>query len=342
MAFPTTDTKPTRSPETLRVYLKGGSLLLARGRQKVGTGDVIDAFVALFADNELTLRPSTTRLYRQQVLAVIQRSLLLGELTRGRALEGLTEITRLLQERRGQPPKRTSAKKLKAAEYRDHQLLLKDYHHRSSLPGGLDLADRVLAILLGIGPHLGLRPAEWLNATLTPTHLIVANAKATNGRTPGEVRAIELHKIPPRTASAIRRLIEDINELVNKSSWRKVLGILGERLARVCRRLGLRRWSMYTLRHVALAGWKRAKFSAAEIAALAGHISTKTARHHYAGGRHGWSTRYVWVGPDPGLVAIIRAHNNPSTNLAEPPVEGVVPPEDDVIVTDDPPPFAMR
>ena len=43
-----TDTKPTRTDATLRAYVKGGFLLLARAQDKMTGpgGDVIDAFLA--------------------------------------------------------------------------------------------------------------------------------------------------------------------------------------------------------------------------------------------------------------------------------------------------------
>lgn len=53
--------------------------------------------------------------------------------------------------------------------------------------------------------------------------------------------------------------------------------IPAERLAPICRRLGLTRILLYTLRHVAIATWKRAKVGRVTIAAMAGHISVKTA-----------------------------------------------------------------
>ena len=96
-------------------------------------------------------------------------------------------------------------------------------------------------------------------------------------------------------------------------NWRKILGRLGERLARVCARLEICRWSLYTTRHVAIANWKRAGLSDAEIAALAGHSSTRTARQHYAGGRHGWTAEFACARPDPDLVAAIVAHNGVTT-----------------------------
>ena len=50
-----------------------------------------------------------------------------------------------------------------------------------------------------------------------------------------------------------------------------------------------------------------------KIAALAGHSSTRTARQHYAGGRHGWTAEFACAGPDPDLVAAIVAHNGVTT-----------------------------
>lgn len=63
-----TDTKPTRSNDTKRSYLKGGFVLLARARKTMTgpPGDVIDAFRALFGDTNLVYRPASTRLYQQQ------------------------------------------------------------------------------------------------------------------------------------------------------------------------------------------------------------------------------------------------------------------------------------
>jgi hypothetical protein len=54
-----TNTKPTRTNDTMRAYLKGGFVLLARAHKTMtGPGDVIDAFRALFGIlTSFTARP---------------------------------------------------------------------------------------------------------------------------------------------------------------------------------------------------------------------------------------------------------------------------------------------
>jgi integrase len=306
------DTKPTRTAETTRAYLKGGFVLLARALKKMtGPGDVIDAFCLLFEDPQLVYRPATTRLFKQQTKAVVGRKLHDGEISRERAISGFAVLKALLNARRGPCPKRTSRKKLKAPTSAEYRKLLADFTHRLRLPGGCDRADTVLSVLVKVGPYLGLRPCEWLRATIADGKLHVANAKIGNGRALGELRVIYLAGIPPKVVALVNHLIGQLRLLFVEagSNWRKILGRLGERLARVCARIGIPRWSLYTTRHVAIAAWKRGGLSDAEIAALAGHSSTRTARQHYAGGRHGWTPGFACARPDPDLVAAILQHN---------------------------------
>jgi len=279
--------------------------------------DAVEALILLFSNERSVLRPGTTRSYYAQVEAVVGRRVQLGELSPERAREGLAEIHRLIKARRGQPPQRTSAKKLKIASYLDYRKILNDFSRRAQSNAD-DWVDRVLALLLRVGPYVGLRPVEWLNATVSVDSLIVQNAKNSNGRAPGPVRTILLASLPPQIVGILGDLIGGIRALAAlKSEWRKVLKLLGERLARVCRRLKLPRWSLYTLRHVAEATWKRAGLFPAEIAALSGHRATATSRRHYAGGRHGWSAHFACARPDARLVAMIEARNAvPLSNLA--------------------------
>jgi integrase len=307
-----TDTKPTRTNETTRSYLKGGLVLLARALKKMtGPGDVIDAFRQLLEDPKLTYRPATTRAYQQQIKAVIARKLHDEELGRERAISGFAELKALLKARRGPCPKRTSRKKLKAGTHAEYRRLLADFADRVRLSGGLDRTDIVLSMLIKVGPFLGLRPCEWLNATILDNELKVVNAKGGNGRAMGGLRAIGIASLPRKIVKSAQLLIEQILLLFAEvgDDWRKILGRLGERLARICARIEIQRWSLYTTRHVAMATWKRAGLSDAEIAALAGHSSTRTARQHYAGERHGWAPEFACARPDPNLVDSIVAYN---------------------------------
>ena len=310
------DTKPSRTNGTIRAYLKGGFVLLARAHKIMnGPGDLIDAYRALFGDTDLVYRPATTRLYQQQVKAVIARKLSDGELSQERARSGFAEIKALLLARRGPCPKRTSRTKLKGGTYAEFRRILADFVRRSRLPSGLDRTDTVLATMVKVGPFVGLRPCEWLRATIMGHTLRVVNAKSGNGRALGEEREIGLSGLPLKIVTLVSHLIRLVPLLFAEAgnNWRKVLGRLGERLARVCARIGIRKWSLYTTRHVAIANWKRAGLSDAEIAALAGHSSTRTARQHYAGGRHGWTEEFACARPDPDLVAEIVAHNAVTT-----------------------------
>jgi integrase len=204
---------------------------------------------------------------------------------------------------------------LKVGNFVEYRKLLADFTNRLRLSGGFDRADAVLSIMVKIGPYVGLRPCEWLQATIANQKLHVVNAKNGNGRALGEFRAIELRRLPLKIVTLVSHLIGQVRLLFAEggSNWRKILGRLGERLARVCARIGIPRWSLYTTRHVAIANWKRTGLSDAEIAALAGHSSTRTARQHYAGGRHGWTAEFARVRPDPDLVAAIVAHNGVTT-----------------------------
>jgi hypothetical protein len=101
----------------------------------------------------------------------------------------------------------------------------------------------------------------------------------------------------------IRTLIE------RHGSWQKLHDILAERLARICRRLRLVRISLYGLRHAAIATWKRAKLSRIEIAAMAGHISIKTASRHYAPSKHGWDPRIVCIKADSQTISVVRQYS---------------------------------
>jgi integrase len=310
-------TKPTCTNDTVRAYLKRGFVLLARAHViMTGPGDVIDAFHTLFNDPDLVYRPATTRLYQQQIKAVIARKLSDGEINRERAISGFADIKALLLARRGPCPKRTSRAKLKAATYAEFRKITADFARRARLPAGLDRTDTVLSCMVKVGPFTGLRPYEWLRATITDHKLRVVNAKSANGRALGEVREISLGGLPPKIVKLVSLLIRQLPLLFAEAGndWRKILGRLGERLARVCARIGLPRWSLYTTRHVAIASWKRAGLSDAEIAALTGHSSTRTARQHYAGGRHGWTAEFACARPDPDIVAAIVAHNGVMTS----------------------------
>ncbi len=330
----------TRTSTTQKRYLKEGGKLLRRSMEAAPNApDEVGALIELFSDESWVLRPATTRSYLAQLKAVINELVSLGKIGPERAEAALAELARLIEARRGKPPARTSAKKMKNGSYLDYCKILNDFACRARRqPNGLDAADQVLALLLRVGPYVGLRPVEWLNATVSADNLTVQNAKNSNGRTPGQPRTIQLSSLPQPVAAILGDLIGGIRQLFKaKAEWTRVLKMLGERLARVCDRLKLQRWCLAALRHIAEATWKRAGLSLAEIAALSGHRSTATSGRYYAGARHGWQARFACARPEASLVVVIAKINAASASALAPSREAAVLEH----ATDGPPPSSF-
>jgi hypothetical protein len=296
----------TSTPETQQANLERGGRLLARAMEAAPDApDAIDALIILFSDASWVLRSSTTRTYKAQMSAILRQQVQTGELDNSRVEAGLGRLDLLLKARRGNPPPRTSAKKCKCGSYLEYRLLLQDFVARTQ-SGKADGIDWVLGLLLRVGPYLGLRTIEWLNASVSAEYLIVQNAKHSNGRANGPARRISVGEVPQPIVAVLGDLIAGLRALTaEKANWGLVLRVLGERLARVCQRLKITRWSLSSLRDVAQATWKRAGMRAAEIAALSGHRSKATSRRYYAGSRHGWPATFACAHPDTTLVAII-------------------------------------
>ena len=156
--------------------------------------------------------------------------------------------------------------------------------------------------------RLDRRDLVWIKKAIhiVLVNLIVQNAKHSNGRANGPARRISVGEVPQPIVAVLGDLIAGLRALTaEKANWGLVLRILGERLARVCQRLNITRWTLSSLRGVAQATWKRAGMRADEIAALSGHRSKATSRRYYAGSRHGWPATFACARPDTTLVAII-------------------------------------
>lgn len=313
----------SRTPETETKYLAGGMQLLRRAvRLYPSAHNPAQALTMLFSDPATEYRSSTTRLYLQQIGAVLRGQARNGHISGPGAQLIFARFKVLLKARRGQPPARTSRKKVRDARPDERFKIRTDLARRARLDG-LDLADQVLALLLTVLPFCGLRPVEFAAAVMKNATLYVQNAKASNGRAPGAERSISLADFPLPIVEGFRLLIPLFQQFLRayEGDWPRALGVLSERLARICRRQKIRRLSMYSFRHVAIATWKRAGYSPGEIAALAGHSSIRTARRHYTPSRFGWSAHFACARPDPTLVRLIEQRRSPSPppDLEEPP-----------------------
>ena len=289
-------------------YAKRGRRMLKRARTKFATAhDVLDAFLILCRDPCWQLRSSSTRTYKASIIQVLKEEVENGRLDPQLAAEGIAEIARLLAQRRGRPAPRTSAKKL--IDVREEEIRLVSEHLR--LKADKDMLDATLRLVIELMCRLGIRPSELARARLVGRTLLVLNAKHSHGRAPGPVRRISLERMPELLLKATDALLFRAKILIAQyGSWERVQKILAERLARTCCRVGVARICLYALRHAAIATWKRAGLQPAEIAALAGHISIKTAWRHYAGANSGWRPSFVCVEPDKRVVARIVSHMN--------------------------------
>jgi hypothetical protein len=305
---------------------RGQRLVRRACRLHPGGADPVDALMTMCADPNWVLRPHTTRVYKRAIIAVIEAEVTAGCCDPDRAIEAIEQISCSLVERRARVLPRTSAKKEMSVTPGQARAIQQDLRRRQ-LAKETDLTDCAVRRFVDVAPRFGLRPCEWARARIIGTTLVVLNAKRGHGRAPGIVRRISMQRLHPGLIWATAELIGLIAKLADEyGSWEKLHKVLAERLARICRRLGLPRLAPYSFRHTAIATWKRAGMEPVAIASLAGHISINTARRHYAPAKHGWGPEYVNVRAHPRTIAVVQEHmaNASQTAFPEPwcPPEG--------------------
>ena len=196
---------------------------------------------------------------------------------------------------------------------------------------------------------VGLRPAEWFNASFA-TYLVksdvsdsnfvlkpdgrlksvlglhVGNAKHTHGRANGVSRDILLHDVSPDDLSVIRHFHGIVRSFSSKypkgtevaEMAKDLFKPLQQTLRKALRRTnqnGASLPTVYSTRHQAVANCKASGMSDREIAAFFGHRSVSTAKTHYGKKAHGWSK--TTFRPSPESVAAVMERSLASTN-AEP------------------------
>jgi integrase len=148
----------------------------------------------------------------------------------------------------------------------------------------------------------GLRPAEWGSSEIRfikdakanlgrQVWLFVCNAKFSNGRANGPIRAIDLSHLDDNFIDPILATIKSAHLAVdldgNIENWNARLRAT---MAYYCKKAGSSKiYSPYVLRHQAIANWKSV-YSPIMVAALAGHAVPETAATHYGLMRDAWSS----------------------------------------------------
>lgn len=299
---------PTRTRQTEEAYLRGGRRHLQRAsRRRPWLACPIVALLLMLREDKHKLKPATVRLYLQELTACIDRLIRNSAVEPHRREEILDEIRILLERRKCRRVKRrTSSLKVVNATPEECKAVYKELVHPAAGRPANKL-DQVVAMLVYLGPRLGFRPVELNGARRHGRFVILRCAKATNGRAPAKERKIDVSSFPKKVRILVGHLLVALAAaLAQYKTWERLHKALSERLARACQRAEIRRLSLYSLRHVAIATWKAAGLDRAVIAALAGHRSAETASRHYAAGRHGWTLDDGLAVADPELVSAIR------------------------------------
>jgi hypothetical protein len=234
------------------------------------------------------------RVVRSSVVATLMKTAALVDETVAKEIE--TAIERLKQEKPAPEKEKqpvTSRTKDKSPAEKDLARIRHAALARQT-QGAIDLVRYFKASL-----PTGLRPCEWSRARFGKSTLegyrwmlVVENAKATNGRAHGPVRTLHWEELAPDVVQDILTWIA----IAQNGDYDRRLNTIGHQLWEITRALWPRRkeWpTLYSARHVAIAGWKafyvRKGQGPAErlealavIAALSGHGSDETASKHYA------------------------------------------------------------
>lgn len=191
------------------------------------------------------------------------------------------------------PKLRTSQKKSKSIPLERLTKILASLDEADSKrKWAAELRDFLLTIL-----YTGMRPVETSTARIVDDAvlgklLVVRNAKATNGRGNGEYRQLNLNDMPYDRLAVIARHIKRANEAHVAGGYRALFKGCSKLLFSLVRKLFPqleRRPTLYSARHQFIANAKAEGLSQLEIAAMAGHNSEDTSKHHYARARHGHS-----------------------------------------------------
>jgi hypothetical protein len=295
MALSTDTTELTLSPATKKAYARRcRQLAVASGQPLDAVGFTPAILVDYVIGRKRSYAANSWRLVRRSVVWQLQD--LLVRVDQALAKEIMSAIARLRAEMPDPDHTRkavTSRTKAKSLPEND----LARIEHAALATAAKCATDLVRYLKAGV--ITGLRPCEWANAELRESTregftwmLVVANAKATNGRAHGPFRTLYWVDLPAD-------VLHDINawiEIASGSDYERRLATMGRLLWKITRELWPRRKSwptLYSTRHAAVATWKayyvRPRQNASDrlealaiIAALMGHGSDDTASQHYA------------------------------------------------------------
>ena len=307
------DEKPTRTRATFVAQAKVVKRLTKQAFREGGHDDLdprlgLIILVTWFLAAGGRWEPATIRSYKAAIQAVLEEVLerMPDDAQYQDALDCL-KTGPAPSPRVGGPP-RTSARKRKSDTPAELEAVL------AELTAATHFAAAIAYGLLLYGHEFGLRPSEWASASIVKGCLVVANAKATNGRANGESRSLGLDRLPEEYTAGLASFLNCLSNTMAKKSWSKVIYPAARGQLRVaCKRaaaqvptLRNRPIAFYTGRHV-VAGRAKGTMQRDSVAALLGHATDRTATTNYARARSikGWGP--ILAEPDPGQIATVKA-----------------------------------
>lgn len=151
-----------------------------------------------------------------------------------------------------------------------------------------DAVSQWIAGYLSVAVRIGWRPGEILALSLDGKWLRAPAEKNTNERGLCPTCEVGLHKYPDWIIEKLEAWISETGRLTNEHGGTyNFYHLFKQRLYRACDDLKIRRISPYTLRHVAIAGFKKSGFTRQEIAVIVNHASDRTATERYGKCRTG-------------------------------------------------------
>jgi integrase len=191
--------------------------------------------------------------------------------------------------------KHTNSRRQKRKSYSENDLLkLLDFLftkiNKSNFEVDFDIWENAYYTIKA-GSLTGLRPSEWFDSFLhhcdDKAFLIVKNGKASNGRSHGEFRKIDITNLSSSDISAISKKIELSKFAIlsgiypSTKSYHKAVSTYLLRANNIIFPDAKKTFCSYTCRHQVSANLKVSGATAYEIAAILGHKSIETHRLHY-------------------------------------------------------------
>jgi hypothetical protein len=288
----------TRTKETTSAYLKRGRSLWIRASDELNLSPESLSpllFIEWIKKLLITLRPSSKRQYivsaREHLHDMAKR------IDPNIDLELAIEIIMSMQGKDFNSPDITRIREPKTSSHKAKHFNLEKFitNCNKELQDCKSQWTIPAVVWLTANVFVGLRPCEWRHAKLiitdSKTILKVRNAKATNGRSHGEYRHIDITSFSKKRIELIKTQLGFIADLEpTQEAWNKYYNSVRRRVFSLVRKVDKfqkRFPSLYSTRHQYSADAKSAGLDLASIAALMGHASDETVRETYGKKRNG-------------------------------------------------------